>query len=318
MPAKLFTKKEEKDIVQMYEKEGLSSGEIAEKLNCVGQTILVILRKHKVKIGGPTRRVPPPDQGKLVAGREFLRVEQDQIDKNGRSHEVWTLKCSCGKEITKRKTIVMLYERNGLTIWCKNKHLNHFRIKVGEKYNRLTVKRIERVRTTNKKGETVITPYAYCDCECGTKNYRLLAHAVGKKTKSCGCLIGVVNHERKDPRKGTKEWDIYYSCKKRSREKGIPFNIDFEDIVIPDTCPILGIKIEPGQGLGNLIDSSPTIDKFYPELGYVKGNIQVVSWRANRFKSDGTPEEWEKIAEWCKKEDIRKRLEGRHPDQQKE
>ena len=29
-----------------------------------------------------------------------------------------------------------------------------------------------------------------------------------------------------------------------------------------------------------------------------------------------SPEEWKKIAKWCKKEDIRMRLEGKHPDQQ--
>jgi hypothetical protein len=57
-------------------------------------------------------------------------------------------------------------------------------------------------------------------------------------------------------------------------------------------------------------DSSPTLDKFYPKKGYVKGNIQVISWRANRMKSDGTPEDWIKIAEWCKQEDVRRRLSG--------
>ena len=29
-------------------------------------------------------------------------------------------------------------------------------------------------------------------------------------------------------------------------------------------------------------------------------------------------DEWEKIDEWCQKEEIRKRLEGKHPDQQQQ
>ena len=40
----------------------------------------------------------------------------------------------------------------------------------------------------------------------------------------------------------------------------------------------------------------------------VKGNIQIISWRANRIKSDGTPDEWIKIAKWCQKEDVKKKL----------
>ena len=70
-------------------------------------------------------------------------------------------------------------------------------------------------------------------------------------------------------------------------------------------------------GIEKRSDNSPSLDKFFPSLGYVKGNVQIISWRANHLKSDGTPEEWEKVAKWCKNEDIKKRLEGRHPVQQK-
>ena len=57
-------------------------------------------------------------------------------------------------------------------------------------------------------------------------------------------------------------------------------------------------------------DNSPTLDKFYPSNGYVKGNIQIISWRANSLKKDGSPEEWIKIAKWCQKEDIKNKLKG--------
>lgn len=45
-------------------------------------------------------------------------------------------------------------------------------------------------------------------------------------------------------------------------------------------------------------DNSPSLDKLIPDLGYVKGNVAVISWRANRFKSDGTLEEIRMIADW--------------------
>lgn len=35
-------------------------------------------------------------------------------------------------------------------------------------------------------------------------------------------------------------------------------------------------------------DGSPTIDRIINDLGYVKGNVIVISWRANRIKSDAT------------------------------
>ena len=72
--------------------------------------------------------------------------------------------------------------------------------------------------------------------------------------------------------------------------------------------PVLGIPINISLGRGRRQPDSPSLDKFYPEKGYVKGNIQVISWRANRIKSDGTSDEWIKIAKWCQEEDIKKRL----------
>ena len=55
-------------------------------------------------------------------------------------------------------------------------------------------------------------------------------------------------------------------------------------------------------------DNSPTLDKFIPSKGYVKGNVQIISWRANSLKSDGSPDEWIKIAKWCQQETIKKKI----------
>lgn len=74
-----------------------------------------------------------------------------------------------------------------------------------------------------------------------------------------------------------------------------------DDFTIPEHCPVLGIKLEYGTGTGGFIDASPTLDRIRPELGYVLGNIEVVSWRANRIKCDGTLEEILKIASWMQK-----------------
>lgn len=96
----------------------------------------------------------------------------------------------------------------------------------------------------------------------------------------------------KDPRKS-----LFNGAKARANRERIPFSIAPEDIVIPDVCPIFKTKFTIGKKLF-LLDS-PSLDKIIPELGYVPGNIAVMSWRANSIKSTGTVEQHRRIAEWA-------------------
>ena len=84
--------------------------------------------------------------------------------------------------------------------------------------------------------------------------------------------------------------------KHRAAKAGIPFNLEREDIIIPTHCPILGIELKWNQGKGYHPDS-PSVDKINPKLGYVKGNVRVISARANLLKNDATVEELEKVLE---------------------
>jgi hypothetical protein len=89
---------------------------------------------------------------------------------------------------------------------------------------------------------------------------------------------------------------MYRLVKRHAREKGVPFDLSPEDIFIPEFCPVLGIKLSPpGDGLK---DSSPTVDRLIASKGYVRGNIAVISSRADRIKSDATLAEFEKIYAW--------------------
>lgn len=87
-------------------------------------------------------------------------------------------------------------------------------------------------------------------------------------------------------------------ARKRAKEKNIPFNITPEDIFIPEFCPALGIKLK--RGLGPTEDSSPSLDRFIPSLGYAKGNVTVISHKANTIKNNASVEEVEKVANWMK------------------
>jgi len=91
--------------------------------------------------------------------------------------------------------------------------------------------------------------------------------------------------------KQDKRYRIWCGVKKRALQKGIAFEIEPDDIPdIPAQCPVLGIEIEENTGNGPL-DSSPSLDRIHPEKGYVRGNIRIISNRANRLRQDATKEE---------------------------
>ena len=95
------------------------------------------------------------------------------------------------------------------------------------------------------------------------------------------------------------EVHLLKSARERAKEKNIPFDITADDVIIPETCPVLGIPLKAGEKI--VCHNSPTIDRIKPELGYVKGNIQVISYRANTLKNNATIEELEKVLEHLRK-----------------
>lgn len=91
------------------------------------------------------------------------------------------------------------------------------------------------------------------------------------------------------------ERGIFQRIRSRAKAKDIPFNITVDDIKIPEFCPVLGIKLNCNHGHSGYFDDSPSIDRIIPELGYTKGNIRVISNRANLLKSNATIEELQKV-----------------------
>lgn len=85
-------------------------------------------------------------------------------------------------------------------------------------------------------------------------------------------------------------------CRARALKHCVPFRLTEDDIVVPEFCPVLGLPLRPTVGCSD--DYSPTVDRLVPELGYVPGNIAVISHRANSIKSFGTAAEHRQIADW--------------------
>ncbi len=91
---------------------------------------------------------------------------------------------------------------------------------------------------------------------------------------------------------------ILSSARNRARNKNIPFDLTVKDIVIPTHCPILGIPLTRNMGKHGGDSSSASLDKIDPALGYVKGNVQVISMLANNMKSSANEEQLKQFAKW--------------------
>ena len=102
-----------------------------------------------------------------------------------------------------------------------------------------------------------------------------------------------------NPRKITPIGRMFNSALMRARKFNILFTINKSDIIIPEFCPVLGIKLE--FGIGKKHDNSPSLDRIDNNKGYTKDNIMVISCRANQIKNCGTAEEHEKIVNYMRK-----------------
>jgi cyclophilin family peptidyl-prolyl cis-trans isomerase len=96
-----------------------------------------------------------------------------------------------------------------------------------------------------------------------------------------------------------KERIMWSAARDRAKSKGAHFNISIEDVVIPEVCPILGIRLVKTNSKTS--PDSPTLDKVVPSLGYVVGNVQVISHKANVMKNSGTLDECMKLGEWARR-----------------
>lgn len=92
---------------------------------------------------------------------------------------------------------------------------------------------------------------------------------------------------------------LLYLAKSRSVIRNIPYDISKEDIKLVKYCPILNVELKIGRK-GKIEDNSFTLDKVIPSLGYIKGNVRIISAKANRLKSNASVEELESIINYIK------------------
>jgi len=183
--------------------------------------------------------------------------------------------------------------------------------------------------TVLHKVETQGSPTTWmCKCSCGVTRSVTSQNLRGGKSASCGCFRNenrpslVRNRDysgRKNPRAqksiaasggiwvpSNSVWykraaGVFYTAKKA----GIPVGFGsvaqmavYVRSIAPPVRPVFKQPFaERGQGFSKW---SPSIDKVDPKLGYVPGNIQVISMLANCMKRDATREQLHMFADWIK------------------
>lgn len=174
--------------------------------------------------------------------------------------------CSkCGE----RKPVKLFYRNRaqpgGLNVWCKNCHQAycaknaHKKKKYAKRYYIIHAEKAKRLARVHRK-----------------KN--------GAKMRA----LDKQKH-RKDPRA-----KMLKAARRRAKDRGLKFGLNIENISVPKFCPLLGIRIAVGNG--SHCAGSPTLDRKNPKKGYVRGNVWVISHRANSIKRDATVQELRTLA----------------------
>jgi len=141
-----------------------------------------------------------------------------------------------------------------------------------------------------------------CKCVCG-KDTTVLGVMLRKgKVRSCGCLRKDTNTKHGGYSNNANVDDIIRAralsgMRDRARHKGYESDLEIEDVpILTDFCPVLGFKYDKRKGGPR--DGSPSIDRFNPNLPYLKkykDNLSFVSYKANRIKSNATLDDLKKI-----------------------
>jgi hypothetical protein len=96
------------------------------------------------------------------------------------------------------------------------------------------------------------------------------------------------------------EWYMHNKARRRAIDRQIEFNLEVKDIVMPINCPVFKkykLKKEYSEKSGPK-PWSPSLDRIDNSKGYIKGNVQVISNKANTMKGNATPEELLQFAYW--------------------
>lgn len=129
--------------------------------------------------------------------------------------------------------------------------------------------------------------YGYCR-QCGKETIPTIRLQGGGKARiycSDECKYKYNNLNR-NPYKA-----IWNNASARAKREGKEWSIEFDTFEFPSHCPILGLELDYSIGKGRIQDNSPSFDRLDPDKDYIKGNVRLVSNKANTMKSNASADE---------------------------
>lgn len=217
-----------------------------------------------------------------ITGQKFGRltaIKRNSVDRKG--NVLWLCRCECGGTSIVRGT----HLRKGEIKTCGGKGRSCRRVEradiTGQQFGTLTVIRRDGVKWYGQKVQQWL-----CKCVCG-KKIRISSSAL-RQRQSCGCIARAAARIRstKHGLCGSSQYALFHGAKRRAKQAGYASDLELSDIAIPALCPLLGIQLQRSKH--SISSNSPTLDKLDPNGRYVKGNVWVISQKANRLKSNMT------------------------------
>ena len=99
------------------------------------------------------------------------------------------------------------------------------------------------------------------------------------------------------------EKQIFERRKLQAKKNKIEFSISLDDIFIPNQCPIFNVDFV----LNQKHNYNLSLDRIDNNKGYIKGNVAIISNKANFIKKDASFKEIDSIINWLK---FRKQLDA--------
>ncbi len=230
-----------------------------------------------------------------LTGQQFGWWTVGERQPVGSSHSgvVYKCRCKCGTE--KLVSASVLHQGVSTSCGCRRKQRMDL---TSKRFGKLVV--VERTKAPpHYKSKNA--QYWLCRCDCGntliatTGNLNFYPRSQSGGCKACSPRR---NKYRLEKHKSTPEFRLWEKAKSRAKKRGILFNISPDDIIIPEVCPLLDIKLTHKKHGWD--GNTPSLDRKNPSSGYVKSNVWVVSFRANLLKNNASRKELERLIERMK------------------